>query len=226
MDLYIDSRYRPKADAKVAIPVGVNAKDVQRLGDPPQLRELYGLNGRRVILSLGHVIPLRDRLTLVEALPAVVQRYPDVQVLIVGDVHYPRFLERAEELGVRAHITCAGAVPKSRIADHLAIADVETHDLQGYGLGTASLEAMAAGVPVVAAVRRDNFPGVELTSNETIVLVPPGDGAALASALCALLDDPEKAKRIGIAGQALVEEAFSLQAVASAYLDVLSSLAN
>ena len=74
--------------------------------------------------------------------------------------------ERARELGVSHAVLAVGAVARADVPDHLAAADVEAHDLQGYGLGTASLESMAAGVPVVAAVRPDNFPGVRLVSGQ------------------------------------------------------------
>ena len=50
--------------------------------------------------------------------------------------------------------------------------------------------ARLRGVPVVAAVRPDNFPGIALVSGENITLVEPNDPADLAAALCGLLDDP------------------------------------
>ncbi len=177
-----------------------------------------------MILSLGHVIPLRDRLALVEALPAVISRIPNVVVVVVGDVNYGAFLDRADELDVRHHIICTGAVPRDHIDDYLAAADVEAHDLQGLGLGTASLEAMFAGVPVVAAVSSDNFPGVELRSGENITLTPLGDPIALATAIFALIEDPQRARSIGARQTELVSAHFSLDGVARAHLAELSRL--
>ena len=113
-----------------------------------------------------------------------------------------------------------GAVARADVPDYLAAADVEAHDLQGYGLGTASLESMAAGVPVVAAVRPDNFPGVRLVSGRDLVLVPVGDARALAAAVADLLDDPGRRARIGASGQRLVRERFSLDTVLGQHLEV------
>jgi hypothetical protein len=52
-------------------------------------------------------------------------------------------------------------VAKAEVPNYLVAATVEAHDLQGYGMGTATLESMAAGVPVIVAVRPDNFPGID-----------------------------------------------------------------
>lgn len=226
MDTYIHERYRPAAGKTVAIPVGVHVDPhlVERRGGAA-VRERHDLGDRPVILSLGHVIPLRDRVLLIEALPKVVARFPDARLVVVGAVHYPRFLQRAAELGVEDSIVSTGAVPREQIASYLAAADIEAHDLQGYGLGTASLEAMASGVPVVAAVRADNFPGITLRDGENITLVPEGDPDALAEALCRLLADPELGARIGAGQIALVNEHFSIEAVSASHLRVLADLA-
>lgn len=226
MDDYIRARYTRDAARTVAIPVGVHLPSTggERRGGH-QVRDRHQLGDAPMILSLGHVIPLRDRVALVESLPFVVERYPSVKVVVVGAVHYSRFLERARELGVEDHLVITGAVPRDQVSAYLAAADVETHDLQGYGLGTASLEAMASGVPVVAAVRADNFPGIELRSGENIVLVDVNDPQQLADQLCELLEDRERRTLIGKAQVDLVQEYFSIEAVARRHLDVLADLA-
>jgi glycosyltransferase involved in cell wall biosynthesis len=179
-----------------------------------------------VLLSLGHVIPLRDRTSLVDALPLVLQRHPDVLVVVVGDVYFPRFLERAERLGVCDAIVCVGAVPKVEIRDYLAAATLEIHELQWYGLGTASLEAMAAGVPIVACVRPDNFPKLPLRSGDGMVLVESNSPHALSSAISAVLDDPSWAASVGEAGRRLVRQHFELDVVAAAHIEAFDTLVN
>lgn len=223
MDAYIRSRYRTGEDRFVDIPVGVDPGSLAK-GDGARVREALGLGDRPVLLSLGHVIPLRDRVALVEALPAVLARHPDLAVVVVGTVHYPAFLERAEELGVSDAILAVGAVPKAEVADHLASAQIESHDLDGHGLGTASLEAMAAGVPVVAAVRSDNFRGVELKDGENIFLVSEGRPAELADAICRVLDDPDAARLVAKREQELVERHFTLEAVTGQHLDAFERM--
>jgi 1,2-diacylglycerol 3-alpha-glucosyltransferase len=161
---------------------------------------------------------VRDRLGLVEALPALLEKRPDALVVVVGHVYDDGFLRRAEALGVGDHIVLTGSVPRAEVADYVAASDVEVHDLQGHGLGTASLEVLGAGVPVVAVARPDNFPGISLRSWENIVLVEPDDPRSLADAIVHLLDDPELAQRVGAGQQRLVHDHFTLQVVTAAHV--------
>jgi len=173
-----------------------------------------------VVLSLGHVIFVRDRIPLIEALPALLEKRPDVAVVVVGTVYDDRFARRAEELGVRHALVVTGGVPRDAIRDYLAIAAVETHDLQGYGLGTTSLEAMAAGVPVVAVVQPDNYPGVELRSGRNLVIVPPHEPRALADAILRLLDEPAWADDVARGEQQLIDAHFTLDRIVDEHVAV------
>jgi glycosyltransferase involved in cell wall biosynthesis len=191
-------------------------------GDPLRFRNSLGLGDGPVIASLGHVIPLRDRLTLIEAMPKVLAEFADARLVVLGHVYFDRFLHRAKELGIEESIIATGAVPNTDVPDYLAAADVEIHDLQGYGIGISTLESMAAGVPVVAAVRKDHFRGIDLS--ESCRLVPVGDAAAVADALIALLRDPELRRRQGGRGAAMVREEFAIDRVTARHLTILGAM--
>lgn len=223
MQRYIAQRYRRAIGGTVAIPVGVTPRPLS--GDPDVVRRRHGLAADTpIVLSIGHVIQLRDRVSLIEALPALRQRLPAARVLVVGRVYVDSFETRARELGVHDMVISTGAIPREQVGDYLAAAGVESHDLQGYGLGTASLESMAAGVPVVAAVRPDNFPGAQLRSGHNCWLVPTDSPVVLANTLVTALTEPELARRVGLAGQQLVQEYFTVDAVLEQHLTVLHQL--
>lgn len=224
MDEYIRKRYRGAISALEYIPVGVDPSGVSQ-GDGRKIRDRLGLGDRPVIVSIGHVIPLRDRVRLVRALPRVLEKTPNAAVVVVGDVYYDEFLRLSDELGVRHAIHVVGAVPRAEIPDYLAAADLECHDLDGWGLGTASLESMGTGCPVVAVLRDDNFPGIQLVNGRHLYLVPPGDEQALADAIVEVLADPQKARAtVGVGGQQLVREKFTISSVIERHLDVLRSM--
>jgi len=223
MDDYIHQRYRRGYAGLDYIPVGVDPNRMAG-GDGEVVRTRHGLGDAPLIVTLGHVIPLRDRVWLVEALPAVLAELPDTRLVVVGHVYYDLFLQRARELGVEHAVLAIGAVAKSEVPDYLAAADIECHDLQGYGMGTATLESMAAGVPVVVAVRPDNFPGIDLISGEHCVLVPQGDIDAIAGAITKLLRDPADRARIGESGRSLIQRHFAMDVVLEQHLAVLRSL--
>lgn len=224
MHEYISERYRGAYRDLVFIPVGVNPTWV-RGGDRAAGRRLLALADETpLIVSIGHVIPLRDRLGLVEAMPSVLERHPDAKLVVVGKVYYPLFEKRAAELGISHAVRSLGAVPKSAIPDLLAAADVEAHE-QGDGLGTATLEAMAAGVPVVGWGRNDNFPEVRLEEGVAIFLAPRGDVAGLAQRLSHVLDDRADARRVGSTASEIVDEHFALDRVVDRHLETLAELA-
>jgi glycosyltransferase involved in cell wall biosynthesis len=224
IDTYVRRRYRLPDDRIVPIPIGVDPDRFRDL-DGGEVRERLGLGDRPVILSLGHVIPLRDRLALVRAIPHVLEKRPDAAFVVVGTVYDDRFLHLAEELGVRDRLIVTGGVHREEVPSYVAAADVEGHDFQNYGLGTASLEVMAAGVPVVCVVRTDNFPGLELRSWENLVIVPRDDPRALAEAIVRLLDDPNLARRVGEGQRQLMLDHFSIDSVATKHLDLYARLA-
>ena len=222
MDEYIKDRYAGCFSGLVDLPIAVDPEWITG-GDAAGVRERLGIPAGPMILSLGHVIPLRDRMALIEAMPAVRQHFPTATLVVVGRVYYDRFLRRAAELGIADAVIGTGAVPKSQVPDLLAAADVECHE-QGIGMGTATLEAMSAGTPVVVPGRPDNFPGVDLVDGENIFLCPVDDPDALARKLIAVLDDPQNAARVAAAGKALIYEHFTMPAVAAGHLRVLAEL--
>ena len=177
-----------------------------------------------IILSVGHVIPVRDRLGLVEAMPAVLDKHPDAQLVVVGRVYYDLFQKRAEELGVAHAVHSLGAVPKSDVPHLLAAATVESHE-QGLGLGTATLESMAAGTPVVAWGRIDNFPGVPMIDGDDIFMCDTGDVDGLAERIVLALDDPAATRQAGASAKAIVDQHFALDRVLDRHLEVLAELA-
>jgi glycosyltransferase involved in cell wall biosynthesis len=229
MDRYIDRRYRRIHSGKVVIPVGIDP-DVLSGGASGNVRRELGIGDRPMVLSLGHVIPQRSRIALVRALPAVLEAHPDLAVVVVGGVYHDEFLQLAAQLGVEQSIHAVGAKPQSSIPDYLADADLEVHELEGVGFGTASLEALAVGMPVVAAVAVDNFIDVPLVDGQHLFLCDAdergaADPASLADALIRVLSDPQAARRaVGPHARALIQEHFTIRAVADQYLAALTDL--
>ncbi|HEX6499594.1 MAG TPA: glycosyltransferase family 4 protein [Micromonosporaceae bacterium] len=220
---YCADRYGARTDDFEYIPVAV---EPSRFEQPPEkdIRAEYGIGDAPLIVSLGHVIPLRDRLALVEALPAVLRRHPRTKVLVVGRVYYDAFLRRARELGVADALIVPGQVPRHEVPAYFAAADLVAHDLQGGGCGTASLEAMVAGRATIATVRETNFPGVQVRNWENAVLVRPDDPGDLADAVIRLLDDPDERETIAKRQRELVLSNFTLDVVTRQHLDAFERM--
>ena len=218
---YIRDRYRIRPERMTPIPVGV---DVDRFGkadfDAVDVRRRHAIGRAPLILSVGHVIAIRNRLTLVDALPAVLASHPEAKLVVVGNVYDDRFLVRARRLGVSHAVICTGKIGRDDVPAYVAAADIEAHDLEGIGLGTASLEVMAAGVPTIAAVRPDNFLGIRLRSWRDLVLVEPGNARQLADAMLRLLGDSELRRELGENQRKLVDAHFAMNVVADEHREL------
>ncbi len=201
------------------------AVDIAHFDKPltKDVRAEHEIGDGPLIVSLGHVIPLRNRLPLIEALPSILDKHPGVRVLVVGRVYHDAFLKRARELGVEDVLTVTGAVPKEDVPAYFAAADIVTHDLHG-GCGTASLEAMLSGTATIASVTEDNYPGIELHNGENILLVRPDDSDALARTVIELLDDPARRSAIAARESAMVRANFGLDVVAEEHLRTFEKL--
>jgi len=222
---YVQARFGIHDDRVVDIPVGVESARFNAV-DRSLMRQRLGIGDRPMVLSVGHVTPLRDRLALIEAMPRLLAKYPDLVVVVVGRVYDERFIHRAKALGVDHALITTGEVPKDDVPLYAAAADLEGHDLQGLGFGTASLEMLAAGIPVVSVVRADNYPTAHFVDGEHLILAESSEADVLASAILRLLANPELRKRVSAGGRRLVEEQFSMELVTARYLELYQRAVN
>jgi glycosyltransferase involved in cell wall biosynthesis len=192
-------------------------------GDGERARTVYKLGDGPILLSLGHVISLRNRVALVRALPSIIEKLPSIKLVIAGEIKDQQFLTLADELGVVNSIVCLGSVPHSDIKDLLAAATIEAHDLQGLGLGITTLEAMAAGVPIVAWASDDNYPGYSLRQHTGIRFIDSDDASEVAEACLELMQDEAVRDRAIASQRDLIDAMFTPRAIARKYLEVLSS---
>lgn len=179
----------------------------------PQKRLIIG-NVARLSRQKGHIYLLR-------ALPKVIAEFPDLVLLFVGDGPLREQLtQSARDLGVEEHVRFLGF--RRDVVDILQCLDVFCLPSLSEGCGTAPLEAMAVGVPIVAT-SVGGLPEM-ITPEETGVLVPSADPEALAEALIDTLRHPEIAARRARAARQRVEECFSAQVAAARTMTLYDQL--
>jgi phosphatidylinositol alpha-mannosyltransferase len=201
----------------VEIPNGV---DVASLASAPRL-DGYPRAGKTVLFLGRYDEPRKGMEVLIEALPRVVERFPDLQVLVVGHGDEDELRTQAGPLA--EHMRFLGLVDDAGKASAMRSADVYcAPNIGGESFGIVLVEAMAAGAPVVAS-DLDAFRHV-LRDGEVGRLVPPGDAAGLAEGLIETLENDAVRERYAAAGCEVVAR-YDWSVVASQIMRVYETVA-
>lgn len=166
---------------------GIGARD-------PELVRRWGLDGRKVIMTLGRMAS-QERYKgfdeVLDEMPLLLAEHPDLVYLAAGDgPDRGRLMEKAANLGIADRVIFTGRVPEDRKADYYRLADAYVMPSSGEGFGFVVIEALACGIPVVAS-RLDGTREAVL-DGELGLLVDPGDGAGLRRAISEVLAMPKR----------------------------------
>ena len=182
----------------VEIPNGV---DVASFASAPRL-DGYPRPGKTVLFLGRYDEPRKGMAVLLEALPRVVERFADLQLLVVGRGDEEELREQAGELA--EHLRFLGQIDDAQKASAMRSADVYcAPHTGGESFGIVLVEAMAAGTAVVAS-DLDAFRRV-LLDGKAGRLVAVGDGEALAGALIEVLENDALRRRYVAAGSQAVQ---------------------
>lgn len=171
-------------------------------------RETFGLPDDAVVLGvIAQLIPRKGHRHLFAALPSILARHPEVQVLVFGKGALREALEtESRRLGLETHVRFTGF--RDDLARWLPCLEIVVHPADMEGLGVSLLQAAAAAVPVIAT-RAGGIPEA-VRDGETGLLVEPGDVDGLRAAILRLLDDAALRTTMGARGRALVQREFSV----------------
>lgn len=192
------------------IPDGVDVEHFQPLPRDPALAASLGIDAGDLVI--GSVCSLHARKGIEEILRAfaLLQTAPfasHLKCLLVGK-RWEQWAALAEQLGVRERVLFPGF--RQDVREMLAQLDVYLLPSRREAGGTSVLEAMAMARPVVAS---DVGGLAESLTPETGISIPARDAQALAAATRALLEDPERAARLGRAARQRAVSLYSNQAL-------------
>ena len=168
-----------------------NGVDLQRFRPVSlqQARQMLGIKGGPVLISVGHLIERKGHHLAIAAMPHVLLVHPQAQLLIVGEgAERDRLLALTREYKVDAHVTLTGSVPNEQLAAWYSAADALILASSREGWANVLLEAMACGTPVVAT-RIWGTP--EVVAEDAVgLLVAQRDAPSLAEGVLQLLAAP------------------------------------
>ncbi len=227
----IEQRYREAGVAKDKIARIANGVDFDRFQslvvNPAALRAKYGLPSTgRMILTVGSNRPAKGHRFVPEALSRLRAAGHDVYWVILGGSP-SAMAPLAEAAGVADRLFVISAVgnddpesgpfPSDEVVAFYRAADLFSMPSLSEGFGMAALEAMAAGLPVIAS----NVGGLPsfVKDGENGLLVPPAETEALAAALGRVLALPDRGAKLGAAAAASAKD-FDWRRISGQYLDL------
>lgn len=203
-----------------------------RLFPAPRSSELVALRQKLaipedavIIFALGRIVLKKGFDILIQALPLVKERVPNITVIIGGDgSDLNRLKALVQELGASESFRFPGTIRRSDVPTYFHLCDIFTlpavFDPKGNvdGCPNVILEAMACGKPVVAS----NISGIPVVvkDGETGVLVAEKNVSELAAALITLLTDQRKREQLGRAGQQRILNELTWEQVSEQIKDV------
>ena len=155
--------------------------------DKLECRKKLGIPKRKkVIISVGALVQRKGHHHIIDILPKLIEKYPDLLYLLVGGSSVEGDMsallkKQVKSLGLDGYVWFTGEVPHSMVNRYLCASDIFALATQYEGLANVFLEAMACGLPVVTTKVCGNPEAVH--NGETGLLFPFGDREALIKSL-------------------------------------------
>jgi glycosyltransferase involved in cell wall biosynthesis len=186
-------KYGGITERVTTVPTGIDPAPFQQADGGP-VREKYGWGQDRVLISIGRLTKEKNWGTLLSAVGLVARDHSNVRLAILGDGPQRKELEeQTRSLGIAKNVVFTGLVPFENVPNYLKAADLFCFASVTETQGLVTMEAMAAGLPVVAV----DAPGThdEITHGQQGLLTE-NDSQALAQAIDQVLQDESLYRRL------------------------------
>lgn len=204
--------FQAPEDKVRVIPNGINIGDMQVTFDQ-NLRRQFAADDEELLIFVGRLVFEKGVDVLLYALKHLSVVRPKVKLIIAGRGAYqPELEDLARHLGIAHQVRFVGHVDAAQRDKLYAISNAAAFPSRYEPFGIVALEAMAAGIPVVAG----DVGGLKeiITDGEDGFLVPPSNAGALSSVLYTILDDRERARKMAAKAREKVEKIFTWDSVA------------
>jgi alpha-maltose-1-phosphate synthase len=197
-----------------------------------QLRQTVAKSNEKIAIFAGRLHPHKGVTALLDSASQVVLKYPQVRYLLAGEPDSREFAYELQRLmdryhGLRGKITLLGKVPRHQLAALYQVADLALVPSIYEPFGYAAIEAMAAGLPVIASrvgglaeIISHERTGLLVTVHEKAIGPHMVDVGEFTAAQLALLNNETMSKQLGLSGRRRVLDFFNLEVMVQSTIDV------
>ncbi|MBS1229937.1 MAG: glycosyltransferase [Proteobacteria bacterium] len=216
------------SEAIALVPNGVDTDRFSPGAADLQFLAAHGLAGKRLIVSVGRLVPRKGMDMAIRAMPAVLRQVPEARLLIIGDGEYrPELMRIIDEEAMHDQVTLVGKVSDRDLLRYLQACELfvmpnrtmPDGDTEGFGL--VFREANACGKPVVGG--RAGGAVEAVVDGQSGLLVDGCQPTEIAAAIVGILSDAELARQMSSFGLKLAQEN-NTRAVAERFLKICERL--
>jgi glycosyltransferase involved in cell wall biosynthesis len=204
-------RHGVRADRVCVIPVVPDIANFSATDLAPEIahwkKKLDLTPDNPVVLWVGRPVTFKNLPMLIQAFAQIHAKIPAARLVLAGDMSGTTIQAQVEQSGLASVVRFPGAVAHSALPALYQTASVYAMSSNYEGLPVALLEASAAGLPVVTTA---NNGALDLViDGQTGILSPIGDNTALANAIIEILNDPDRARELGLRAREHVKQEFN-----------------
>lgn len=204
---------------------GVNIAVFNETNMCEEIKKKYNLEGKKVLLSISRLVPKKNHVSVLKALPEVIKHTPNLMYLIVGKGAEEEMIKRViDELKLQGVVKLLDYVEPQFIAPYYYACDVfvmpsKTVDVDYESFGIVYVEANACGKPVIGG----KSGGVEdaVIDGITGLLVDPENIDEISDTIIRLLNDETLASRLGANGRRRVEKELNWRTIGNKLNEII-----
>jgi glycosyltransferase involved in cell wall biosynthesis len=205
-----------------AYPMGINTAHFHPDMKDVHVKEKYEVQGD-LLLFVGRLVEQKGIRYLLEAMPAVLNKFPSSKLMIIGDgMLKDKLIQIAKDLKIENSVIFTGPLPHADLAAYYATADVFIGPSLSEGFGLVFAEAMSCGIPVIAT----DLPAISdiVKDNETGCIVKQRNSDQISDKIIQLLSNRDKLNAMKMKARDYVVQNFDWEMVAARYAELIRNI--
>ncbi len=208
----------------IVVPNGIELGEIRGESKTKTFRKKFNLSEKTIILFLGRLIWSKGLNLLISAFVSIVSRYPEARLVIAGPDSrgYRKKVEKwIKECRIEDFITFTGFLDGKEKLDALNESDIFVQPSYSESFGMATVEAMAAGLPVVISKKVGIW---DVIANDNCGKIVDLNPESIAKGVIYLLENPKERKCLGARARETAKKEFSIQVVAERMIKAYKSV--